>query len=68
MMTDEQRDEIRNIQDKIIAILDRRQVSDNARLSVNMPATITLGEIRKLIFDKYISEMRELLAYLTGEG
>ena len=67
-MTDEQRDEIRNIQDKIIAILDRRQVSDNARLSVNMPATITLGEIRNLIFDKYISEMRELLAYLTGEG
>jgi hypothetical protein len=63
----EKRDKTRQVQDEIIAILDKRNTPNYQRLSKHMPESITLGEIRAYIFDAYLCELEDFLAYLKND-
>jgi len=65
-MSDAKRDEVRQLQDRIIIAAEKRGYSDDMRVSNDMPNTITLGALRSYIFPEYTSVLETVLYTLTS--
>jgi hypothetical protein len=59
-----QRQNIRALQDEILKIADRQGIKDTMRVSRNMPANITLRQLRTSVYPEYMPELRGVLAEL----
>ena len=59
VLTMADRNRLRRLQDRIIAILDRRGTSDNQVLLRYY--TITLADLRQYIYEQYERELADLL-------
>jgi hypothetical protein len=61
-MTDDKRDQLtRIIQDCLVAYARWNGFSDKARMSNDLPAALTVGNLRKYLYPRYLSEMTALL-------
>lgn len=61
------RSRLRRLQDRIIEVAERNKYAEDMRVSVDMPADVTLATLRSYVYVPYEAELRAVLFELTGE-
>lgn len=64
MMTLADRKRVRKLQDKIIKLAEKRQFGEYTRISMDVPAEITLFNMRRMIYPSYEGNLRDILFVL----
>jgi hypothetical protein len=66
MMTLADRKRIRTLQNKIIKLAEKRQFGEYTRISTDMPAEITMFNLRRMIYPSYEGNLRDVLFSLQS--
>lgn len=60
-MTNTERDKCRKLQDLVIALAEQRGLQDQDRISLDLPAAMTLGNLRQYLYPLYQTELMGVL-------
>lgn len=60
-LTARDRQKLRSLQDRLVNLAERRGISDTTRISGDVPANMTLGNLRRFIFPRYEGAIRSAI-------